>query len=284
MSSHDLGIGKYNSPPNQKIRSSDLTNKTILVIGASSGFGAIIVKELRNSNATVLTTVNSDTKLQSDFQLNLLNKDEIAILGQSLFTNELKLDGVVNCAGIAEKPKKLSRSSEIEFEEVIAINFTSVYYLIKTLQPHLNMNSMFIQLAGGGASGPMKYLPAYSASKAGVVRLIETIAEELKESFININCLGPGPLESKMTNSLLSISDPEIQESIRSLIPGKFGYIDPEHTAKCVSAMLSESFVKTSGKFFSAQWDDWSNIDSLILAANCSSSSYALRRVLCMEE
>jgi 3-oxoacyl-[acyl-carrier protein] reductase len=143
---------------------------------------------------------------------------------------------------------------------------------------------MFIQLAGGGASGPMKFLPAYSASKAGVVRLIETIAEELKESLININCLGPGPLKSEMTNSLLSISDPEIQETIRSLIPGKFGYIDPEHTAKCVSAMLSESFIKTSGKFFSAQWDDWSNIDQLIFAANCSSSSYTLRRVLCLEE
>jgi 3-oxoacyl-[acyl-carrier protein] reductase len=284
MSSHNLGIGKYNSPLNQKIRSSDLTNKTILVIGASSGFGAIIVKELQNSNAKVLTTVNSDTKLHSDFKLNLLNKDEIAILGQSLFTNELKLDGVVNCAGIAEKPNKLSHSSEIEFEEVIAINFTSVYYLIKTLQPHLNNFSMFIQLAGGGASGPMKYLPAYSASKAGVVRLIETIAEELKESLININCLGPGPFKSEMTNSLLATSDPEIRASIRSLIPGKFGYIDPEHTAKCVSAMLSESFVKTSGKFFSAQWDDWTDIERLVSSANCSSSSYSLRRVLCMEE
>lgn len=284
MSNHILGPEKYQSPPIQKIRSSDLINKTILVIGANSGFGAVIINELRNSNATVLTTVNSDTKLQSDFKLNLLDRDEIAHLGQSIFAKGLKLDGVVNCAGIAEKPKKLLDSSEIEFEEVVVVNFTSVYYLIKTLQPYLNMNSMFVQLAGGGASGPMKYLPAYSASKAGVVRLIETIAQELKESHININCLGPGSLMSDMTNSLLSTSDPEIQETIKSLIPGNFGYIDPKHTAKCVSAMLSESFVKTSGKFFSAQWDDWSDINRLILAANCSPSSYSLRRVLCMEE
>jgi len=284
MSIHNLGIAKYNSPPKQKIKSTDLTGKIILVIGANSGFGVRIIEELQNSNARVLTTVNSGTKLSSDFQLNLLNRDEITMLGQSIYAAGIKLDGVVNCAGVAENPTKLSISNEIEFEKIIVINFTSVYNLIKVLQPHLKINSMFIQLAGGGASGPMKYLPAYSASKAGVVRLVETLAEELKDSMININCLGPGPLKSAMTNSLLSTPDPELQETIKRLIPGKFGYIDPKHTAKCVSAMLSDSFTKISGKFFSAQWDDWSNIDQLIFAANCSSSSYTLRRVLCLEE
>jgi len=284
MSIHNLGIAKYRFPPEQIITSTDLNDKTILVVGANSGFGLRIIEELRNSNAKVLTTVNSEIKMSSDYRLNLMSKESITKLGHSILEAGIKLDGVVNCAGVAENPVKLMTATDIDFEQVIAINLTSVYYLVKALQPHLKINSMFVQLAGGGASGPMKYLPAYSASKAGVVRLIETLAEELKDLYININCLGPGPLKSSMTTNLLSSPDAEVRTAMAGLIPGKFGYINPEHTAKCVSLMFSGLFANTTGKFFSSQWDDWSNIEQLINAANCSSSSYTLRRVFCLDE
>jgi hypothetical protein len=77
MSIHNIGIAKFNSPPNHSIKSTDLTDKVILVIAANSGFGTRIVEELQNSNVRVLTTINSGTKFSSDFLLNLFNEKRL---------------------------------------------------------------------------------------------------------------------------------------------------------------------------------------------------------------
>ena len=285
MNLHNLGIKSPANPPEQNIQSIPLHEKTILVIGPHSGFGSQIVSELQFSGAQVLTAGRYPKAEGSvDFLVDLEVSSEIAKLGNSLRAKEISLDGVVNCTGLAETPNQLSVSEAKEFERVMHLNVTSVYLLVKELQPVLARDAMFIQLAGGGASGPMRFLPAYSASKAGVVRLIETLAQELKDTYIYLNCLGPGPLETRMTAALLSSKEPIIKLQMSELIPGKFGFIDAKHTARCVVNMFGPDFIGISGKFFSSQWDNWADIPNLIKGASCNSASYTLRRVLCLEE
>jgi len=285
MNNHILGIAKLTKPHIQNISSIPLHGKIILVIGPYSGFGFQIVKELQSAGAQVLTAGRlTNDEEGTDFVLDLSTAEEITNFGNKLKSKRIYFDGVVNCAGLAETPNQLSVSESIEFERVMFLNVTSVYLLVKEIQPVLAKNAMFIQLAGGGASGPMKFLPAYSASKAGLVRLVETLAQELIDINVYMNCLGPGPLESRMTASILSSSDPKIRLQMNELIPGKHGYIDPLHTARCVVNMFGFNFVGITGKFFSSQWDDWTDIPSLIKSASCTPNSYTLRRVLCLED
>src|SRR6202023_2026774 len=61
-----------------------------------------------------------------------------------------------------------------------------------------------INLSGGGATAPLPRISAYAASKAAVVRLTETLAEELREFSIDVNAIAPGALNTRLLEEILS--------------------------------------------------------------------------------
>ena len=72
--------------------------------------------------------------------------------------------------------------------------------------PHFKQNrhGKIIILSGGGATKPMPYLSAYAASKAGVVRFAETLAEEVKDFNIDVNTVAPGALNTRLLDEVLA--------------------------------------------------------------------------------
>ncbi|MEN9735388.1 MAG: hypothetical protein RL129_98 [Actinomycetota bacterium] len=263
-----------------------ISAKKALLVGANSEIAQSIQNEFLDLGIELFLTYNKEIRADQFpcYQLDLTNAQSIDNLLEQFKRENLLFDVVVICSGIMEYPQeKFEELSWAEIEKVYRVNLIGPHYFMARFSQIMNPESSYVILSGGGASGPMKYFPSYSASKTGLIRLIETISLELFSDGINVNALGPGPIASPMTLNLIENETlpPQILSSIKLQIPGKFGFFNSEFTAKCVAILISNEMKAVSGKFFSAQWDDWSDLGKLAAEASSCSTNFTLRRVGC---
>jgi len=108
-------------------------------------------------------------------------------------------DTIINCAGIYGPIGKFHTNNLKEWHKTIEVNLLGTvnvcYVVLKKMK-----KGKIINMAGGGAFYPRPRYSAYATSKAGVVRFTETLAEEYPN--IQINCLSPGFIRTKMTKKV----------------------------------------------------------------------------------
>src|SRR6202158_5282688 len=138
-----------------------------------------------------------------------------------------------------------------------------------------------INLAGGGATSPLPKLSAYAASKAAVVRLTETLAEELGEFSIDVNAIAPGALNTRLVQEILSAGPDAVGKEFyqKSLKQRDFGGVPPEKAARLCVYLASEMSDGITGKLISAQWDPWDILHSF-RGQLSKSDIYTLRRIV----
>ena len=92
-----------------------------------------------------------------------------------------------------------------EWERTIRVNLFGSVLCCRAILPHFRANGYgkIIQLSGGGATSPRPRLSAYAASKAAVVRFAETLAEELRDTGIDVNAIAPGALNTRLLDEVL---------------------------------------------------------------------------------
>src|ERR1019366_4383928 len=119
-----------------------------------------------------------------------------------------------------------------------------------------------ITISGGGATNPMPRFAAYAATKAAIVRLTETLAEEYRADNIDVNAVAPGALRTRLTDQVLA-AGPEKAGADFFAKNKKWsdeGAVDPRlGAALCVYLASAESDGLT-GKLISAQWDPWRDL------------------------
>ena len=205
---------------------SDLTNKNIIITGASGGIGNAIVKKLNESNANILAT---GTKIE---KLNELKTkfDKIKILKFDISQNEKidefienatkeiggNLDCIVNNAGITQDNLAIRMNLD-EWKKVIDINLTSSFLLSKFAIKKMlkNKSGKIINITSVvGHTGNLGQAN-YTASKAGIVAMSKSLALEYAKKNININCISPGFIKTTMTDKI----DDKFKETIISKIP-----------------------------------------------------------------
>lgn len=115
-----------------------------------------------------------------------------------------------------------------------------------------------INLSGGGATGPRANFSAYATAKAGLVRFSETIAEELKDQGIRVNCIAPGAMKTAMLQEVLEKGDAagSREASLASEVFTKGG-ASMDRVADLVLFLASDASRGISGKLISAVWDNW---------------------------
>lgn len=129
------------------------------------------------------------------------------------------VDILINNAGITQPLKVMDIGAE-DWERVIDVNLSGVFYLSQAFIPHMRsrkqgaiacMSSVSAQRGGGIFGGPH-----YSAAKAGVLGLAKAMARELGPDGIRVNCVTPGLIQTDITGGKLT---PEMKEEIRKGIP-----------------------------------------------------------------
>ena len=122
-----------------------------------------------------------------------------------------------------------------------------------------NGSGKIINLSGGGATNPLPRLNSYATSKAAVVRLTETLAEEYAGTRIDINAIAPGALNTRLLEEVLDAGPEIIGEKFykKAVQQKQSGGVPLEKGVDlCVYLSTKESDGVT-GKLISAVWDPW---------------------------
>jgi 3-oxoacyl-[acyl-carrier protein] reductase len=229
----------------------DLTNKVVLITGATGGIGAAIARKMKDAGAIVVVTGRGMDKLNSMF-----NDDFIKIsadLSEDGATEKLindaieragRIDVLINNAGITADTLMMRMSDE-QFDNVINTNLRATFKLSRAvLMPMMkqrfgriiNMASIVGVVGGAGQAN-------YAASKGGIIAMTKSIAAEVASRGITANAIAPGFIKTPMTDVL---SD-ELKKTYLSQIPaGRFG--EPEDIANVCVFLASDEASYINGQ------------------------------------
>ena len=227
----------------------DLSGMTALVTGASGGLGSAIAKSLAGQGARLAVSGSNVEKLEA-FRASL-GGDHVALpcnLADGAAVDQLvpqalevlggRLDILVNNAGVT-RDNLLMRMKDEEFQDVIRINLEAAFRLMRAAAKPM-MKARFGRIISitsvvGVTGNPGQ--ANYVASKAGLIGMTKSVAQELASRAITVNAIAPGFMTSPMTDAL----NEQQREGILSRIPmGRMGTGDDIGTA-CVYLASKEA-------------------------------------------
>ena len=206
---------------------------------------------------------------------------------KDLFTFALRelgsIDALVLNAGIYG-PMGPTESVDLnEWRRAIDINLFGVLLPCRALIPHFKQagRGKIVVLSGGGATNPLPNISSYAASKAAVVRLMETLAEELKPHHVDVNAIAPGALATRLVDEVLAAGPEKVGAAFfeKNKQWKEKGATPLELGAKLAVYLASAASNGITGRLISAQWDPWAQLaehrDEL-----SKSDIYCLRRIV----
>ena len=212
-----------------------LRGKLILVTGASSGIGRGIATACAKMGATViLNGRNAD----------LADKESVTAMVDAL----PKLDGIVQCAGVANRiPCKSITQESIDF--VINTNLEAPILLQAALlsKKKVNKGASIVFIASRAAESPSMGNAIYSASKGAIISYAKCLALELAPRLIRVNCICPGMVWTDLITNVLNEEDLKIEEGKYPL--KRFGQV--EDVANLAIYLLSDASSWMTGESIS---------------------------------
>jgi len=191
-----------------------LKGKNVLVIGASGGIGGKLTKLLNTSGANVFITGRSAEKLATVAQENGIGYYRLFVMdiANEAAVNETvaavqsacgAIDIVVNAAGIGII-KPMETLSTADFLATLNTNLIGSFYLVKAILPKMKevKRGLIINIPGVLGKVPMAGAAAYSASKYGLVGMMQSIREEIKRTDIRITNLFLGGVDSPFWDTI----------------------------------------------------------------------------------
>lgn len=192
----------------------DLSNKTALITGASSGLGERFARVLSQAGARVilaarridkLEVITSNIQNSQCIQMDVSNKESVASVFQQLEDARQKIDICINNAGVALATPLFETDEQSNFEHIMQINVMGVWYVTKTVASHMKSHKIkgsIINIGSiNGDAIPATHGAAYSISKAAVIHLTKTLVGELAPNKIRINCISPGWFRTPMNDT-----------------------------------------------------------------------------------
>ena len=186
-------------------------------------------------------------------------------------------DILVCAAGIQGPVGPLADSDAKAWADAVETNLLGALNAIRSVLPRMieRRSGKIIILGGGGTMKARPNFSAYAASKAAVVRLVETLAEEVREHNVQVNCLGPGPTYTHMTDQILDAGERAgWKDSEDALQIRRTGGTSPEKQIELALFLASERSNHVSGKLIHIR-DDWRQLEH----SNVHPELYTLRRV-----
>lgn len=276
-----------------------LEKENAIITGGTLGLGLAIVREFLNEGANVLFCARSrDAVSRLQDELTRLLRTGQKLIGLpcdvssprevenmfAQFADELGvLHVLVNNAGVYGPKGPSEDVSWQDWMRAIEINLYGTLLPCRAaiLLMKKSGRGKIVNFSGGGATNPLPRLSAYAASKAAVVRLTETLAEELRDFRIEINAIAPGALNTRLLDEVLQAGPEIVGETFykKSLQQAKEGGVPLEKGARLCVYLASKASDGITGKLLSAQWDPWENLQSHFDDI-ANSDIYTLRRII----
>jgi NAD(P)-dependent dehydrogenase (short-subunit alcohol dehydrogenase family) len=189
------------------------TKRIALVTGASRGIGRAAAIALAGAGCHVILSARTSGALEevddaitasggsaSILKLDLAKGEKVDALGPTLYERWQKLDVLVAAGGVLGRLSPLAHLLDDVWDEVIRINLTANWRLIRTLDPLLRRSESgrALFLTSRAATRIRAYWGAYAASKAGLEALVKTYAAETATTPVKVNLLDPGATRTRM--------------------------------------------------------------------------------------
>lgn len=277
----------------------NLKSKTAVITGASRGLGIHVASSFIRSGIDNLIVIarNQDELEKSLIYLNSIkiSEHQKIITHPCDISSDLQLDVLLNflknrfdnvdiLVNNASSFGPIGFFEEVNFNdwlETVNVNYIGTARVIKHFLPFLKKSrrGKIINIVGGGASKPYGCLSGYATSKVAVVRFTEEIANELSKYNIDVNCVAPGPLNTrfvkKMLNAGVQVLGKDLYKAISDI--DKFGGTPMEIPSELCCYLASKNSDGITGKMISARYDDWKNFPEN-KSEMSASDIYTLRR------
>ncbi|XTZ40299.1 YciK family oxidoreductase [Salmonella enterica] len=202
-----------------------LTNRIILVTGASDGIGKEAALTYARYGATVLLLGRNEEKLRHVAQLIAEDGGQAALwftldlatctpqacqqLAETIAATVSRLDGVLHNAGLLGDVVPMSEQDPAVWDAVMQVNVNATFYLTQALLPLLlksDAGSLVFTSSSVGRQGRANW-GAYAVSKFATEGMMQVLAEEYQNR-LRVNCINPGGTRTQMRASAFPTEDP----------------------------------------------------------------------------
>lgn len=216
----------------------DFGGSTVVITGATGGLGRAVTGAYLDAGARVVAVARSKpTELGDGSNLQLMQVDVLDEASVAdLFSRVPAVTALVNLVGGYAPGRPVSELDLATFEGQLAINLKSAFLLTKHALRAMvpNGGGKIVHVSSREAVRGGRNAFAYSASKQGVVRLVEAVAAESRASNININCVLPGTIDTPANRAAMPNADPS-------------HWVRPEEIAKVLMFLTSPDADPISG-------------------------------------
>lgn len=186
------------------------TDKVVVVTGAAGNLGRAVCDAFVSRKAVVVAL---------DIETNLLDQAVVKRAIERIINEKKKIDVLCNIAGGFRMGRPVHETSDEDWNFLFDVNVRTVLHTARAVVPHM------LEAGGGrivnvGAFAAQKgaaNMGAYVASKAAVIRLTESMAAELRERNINVNCVLPTILDTPQNRAAMPKADPERWVALQDL-------------------------------------------------------------------
>jgi NAD(P)-dependent dehydrogenase (short-subunit alcohol dehydrogenase family) len=276
-----------------------LTGRTAIITGANQGLGEAIARAFVQAGANLMLCARDEAKLAEVtvklrgfcstgqrvemLRADVSKREDVDNLVSAALTAFPQVHILVNNAGVYGPKGPIEAVDWAEWVQAIEVNLLGSILTARAVLPHFRAHryGKIIQLSGGGATSPLPFLSAYAASKAGVVRFMETLAEEVKSENIDVNSIAPGALNTRLLDEVLEAGPDRVGKSFyeRALKQKAEGGVPLERGAELAVFLASAASDGLTGKLISAVWDPWEHFPEHMNDLQ-NSDIYTLRRIV----
>ncbi len=228
----------------------DICNKVAVVTGAGAGIGKAVALRLAQEGVHIaVNDVNEETGAQTVHEAEQYHVNGIFVKGDVSQEEDMKrlfeaayrrfgrIDILINNAGISPKLPFYEITAE-EFERVLNINLKSNFMCSVQAYKYMKDNGWgrIVSLSSlAGVHGGINSAAHYSASKAGIIGLTKTLAKQLGQYNITVNCVAPGRIDTAMTRML---TPEKLAEALERIPLKRLGTV--EEVADVITFLASE--------------------------------------------
>ena len=273
-----------------------LQNKVAIVTGGGRGIGEAIALAFAREGARLAIASRTRTELEQVaarihklggqvqvIPADVSNRHDVARLIETTFTTYGAIHILVNAAGVYGPIGPVWDIDADEWIRAIQINLFGTFMCCHAVLPHMieHRRGKIVNFSGGGATSPLPRFTAYGVSKTAVVRMTETLAEEVKEFNIQVNAVAPGAVDTQMQDQVLAAGDRagDLLSRIRRLRETGEGGVPRELPAELVVFLCAEDSDGLTGKLIAAPYDGWRCWNADHIAEVMSAPWFTLRRM-----
>lgn len=265
-------------------------DKNVLITGAGRGIGKRLAIGFAAHGAKLGLLARSKSELDLAqleiehaggvalrLRADVRDSEQILTAADRMIVHYGSIDIVICAAGIQGPIGPMMDTSAKAWVETIETNLFGVVNVCRAVLPAMvtRRTGKILMLSGGGAAAARPNFTAYSASKAALVRMVESLAEEVRDHNVQVNCMGPGGAYTSMTDEILNAGEKagwkEIDVARQVRITGG---VTAEKQIDLALFLTSERANHISGKLVDVR-DDWKKLER----ENVHAELYTLRRV-----